>query len=173
MSTVREFYQTCFRAERPAFVRVLKAVPPDRADYRPHPRSTSAGDLVWLLAQELHDACEVIDRGEISFVASPESIAACEHQPTSWSGVFRRSTMTGGTAKPGFSLCQGAPIAEPAEADQDRRDPDHAHPEGCLGPRKNRQRLRPAHVRALPGETRALGFGPLLRRPPMTCHRDV
>jgi uncharacterized damage-inducible protein DinB len=83
MSSVREYYQACFRAERPTFVKVLKAVPPDRADYRPHPRSTSAGDLVWLLAHELSDACEVIDRGEINFVpkpapAVPESIAAYE-----------------------------------------------------------------------------------------------
>jgi uncharacterized damage-inducible protein DinB len=83
MSSVREYFQACFRAERPTFVRVLKAVPPDRADYRPHPRSTSAGDLVWLLAHELSDACEVIDRGETNFVARPaptvpESIAAYE-----------------------------------------------------------------------------------------------
>jgi len=28
----------------------MKAVPPDQAGYKPHPRSTSAGDLVWLLA---------------------------------------------------------------------------------------------------------------------------
>jgi uncharacterized damage-inducible protein DinB len=79
----REYYQECFKAEKPKFVRVLKAVPPDKAEYRPHPRSTSAGDLVWLLATELRDACELIERGEVSYVARPtpavtESVAAYE-----------------------------------------------------------------------------------------------
>jgi len=50
MKNFREYYRECFDAETPKFVRVMKAVPPDQAAYRPHPRSTSAGDLVWLLA---------------------------------------------------------------------------------------------------------------------------
>ena len=79
----REYYQECFQAEKPKFIRVLKAVPPDQAGYRPHPRSTAAGDIVWLLASELRDACELIDRGEVSYVArrSPtvsESVAEFE-----------------------------------------------------------------------------------------------
>jgi uncharacterized damage-inducible protein DinB len=79
----REYYKECFEAEKPKFVRVMKAVPADQAGYRPHPRSTSAGDLVWLLASELHDACELLDHGEVSYVARPaptvrESIAAYE-----------------------------------------------------------------------------------------------
>ena len=83
MKNVRQYYQECFKAERPKFVRVMKAVPADQAAYRPHPRSTSAGDLVWLLASELHDACDVIDRGETSFSPRPaptvpESVAAYE-----------------------------------------------------------------------------------------------
>lgn len=83
MKNVREYYNECFGAEKPKFVRVMKAVPADHAGYRPHPRSTSAGDLVWLLATELHDACELVDRGEVSYVARPapavpESIAAYE-----------------------------------------------------------------------------------------------
>jgi hypothetical protein len=67
----RDYYVQCFKSELPRFVRVLKAVPPDQLAYRPHPRSTSAGDLVWLLASELHDACEVVDKGEVSFVPTP------------------------------------------------------------------------------------------------------
>ena len=83
MKNVRMYYKECCEAEKPTFVRVLKAVPADQAGYRPHPRSTSAGDLVWLLASELHDACELVDRGEVSYVARPaptvpESIAAYE-----------------------------------------------------------------------------------------------
>ena len=83
MKTVREYYKQCFEAEAPTFLKVMKAVPPDKAGYKPHERSTSAGDLVWLLAAELHDACELIDRGEMNFVPRPapnvaESIAAYE-----------------------------------------------------------------------------------------------
>lgn len=71
MLNVREYFQACFGAETPKFVRVLEAVPADQAGYRPHPRSTSAGDLVWLLASELRDACELIDHGEVNFVLRP------------------------------------------------------------------------------------------------------
>lgn len=83
VKNAREYYQECFEAEKPKFIRVLKVVPVDQPDYRPHPRSTSAGDLIWLLANELHDACEIVDRGEVSFVARPapairESVAAYE-----------------------------------------------------------------------------------------------
>ena len=83
MKNFREYYRECFEAEKPKFIRVLKAVPPDQAGYRPHPRSTSAGDLVWLLASELSDACELVDRGEVTYVtrATPsvtESVAAYE-----------------------------------------------------------------------------------------------
>lgn len=67
----REYYAECFKAEKPKFVRVLKAVPPDKAAYRPHPRSSSAGDLVWMLASELADACELIDRSEVNYAPKP------------------------------------------------------------------------------------------------------
>jgi uncharacterized damage-inducible protein DinB len=83
MKTMREYYKECFTAEKPKFIRVMKAVPADKADYRPHPRSTSAADLLWLLAVELHDACAVIDSGECVLTmkpapAVPESIAEYE-----------------------------------------------------------------------------------------------
>ena len=71
MST-REYYVERFKAEKPVFVRVLRAVPPDQGAYRPHPRSSSASGLVWLLASELHDACSLVDRGEVNYVQTPE-----------------------------------------------------------------------------------------------------
>src|SRR5437762_9925835 len=76
VKNVRDYYRQCLEEETPKFVRVLKAVPPDKADYRPHPRSTSAGDLVWLLASELRDACELVDHGEVSFVLKPAPAVA-------------------------------------------------------------------------------------------------
>lgn len=80
----REYYIECFKAEKPKFLRVMRAVPPDKASYKPHERSNSAADIVWLLASELGDACEIVERGEVNFVVKPtpakieESIAAYE-----------------------------------------------------------------------------------------------
>jgi uncharacterized damage-inducible protein DinB len=80
----REYYLECFKAEKPKFVRVLRAVPADQAAYRPHPKSTSAGGLVWLLASELHDACEIVDHHEVNYAPTSEpatvneSVAAYE-----------------------------------------------------------------------------------------------
>ena len=79
----RDYYAQAFKAEKPKFVRVLQAVPGDQAAYRPHPRSTSAGDLVWLLASELKDACDLVDNGEVEYVPRPapglaDSVAAYE-----------------------------------------------------------------------------------------------
>ncbi len=67
----REFLIECFKSERPKFERVLRAVPSDKLGYRPHERSSCAGDIVWLLASELHDACVIVDRGELDFVLPP------------------------------------------------------------------------------------------------------
>ena len=83
MKNVRQYFGECLEAEGPKFVRVLKAVPPDHATYRPHPRSSSSSDIVWLLASELRDACELIDKGSLDFVmhpapAVPQAIAAYE-----------------------------------------------------------------------------------------------
>jgi hypothetical protein len=83
MKSAREYHRECFEAEKPKFLRVLNAVPGDQAAYRPHQRSTCTGDLVWLLASELRDACELVDHGEVSFVMRPappvaEAIVAYE-----------------------------------------------------------------------------------------------
>jgi len=45
----REFFIRRWEQEYPAFVRVFKALPVNRLEYRPHPRSRSAGELVALL----------------------------------------------------------------------------------------------------------------------------
>jgi uncharacterized damage-inducible protein DinB len=70
MKSQREHFMECFKNEKPTFVKVMSAVPADKASYKPHPRSSSAIDIVWLLATELHDACTLIDRGEVEYVPS-------------------------------------------------------------------------------------------------------
>lgn len=80
----REYFAQCFKAEKPRFLRVLQAVPADKPGYKPHERSTCAGDLAWLIASEWGDACELMDKGEVNYVLRPapakvsDSIAAFE-----------------------------------------------------------------------------------------------
>jgi uncharacterized damage-inducible protein DinB len=45
----RQFFVQRWEQEHPAFVSVFRALPPDRLDYRPHPQSRSAGELVGLM----------------------------------------------------------------------------------------------------------------------------
>ena len=71
MKNLRQFFLECLEAEGPKFVRVLQAVPPDQSDYRPHPRSSCAGDIVWLLAGELGDACALVETGSVNFTMHP------------------------------------------------------------------------------------------------------
>jgi uncharacterized damage-inducible protein DinB len=66
----REFYQQRWEPEQPAFVRVLRALPPEKLDYRPHERSTSAGDLAWQLTEELRTLSDLIDTGAINWVTT-------------------------------------------------------------------------------------------------------
>lgn len=76
MKTQRDFFIESFKAEKPTFIKVMNAVPGDKADYRPHPRSSSAAAIVWLLATELHDAVDLIERGECNYKATtPPSVA--------------------------------------------------------------------------------------------------
>ena len=74
----RDYYIACFKDEKPRFLRVLQAVPPDKTAYRPHPRSNSAGALVWLLASELRDACDLADLGELNYKVKPEPASLSE-----------------------------------------------------------------------------------------------
>ncbi len=58
------------QAERPAFIRVLKAVPAKGTDYRPDPKARTARDLAWLLAVEEASLISLLDHGEIEWKES-------------------------------------------------------------------------------------------------------
>jgi uncharacterized damage-inducible protein DinB len=77
MST-REFYIRRFKAERPAFVNVIRALPADRLDYKPHERNSSAGDIAWFLALELRALVQLVSTCEIQWkqVPTPDSLEA-------------------------------------------------------------------------------------------------
>ena len=65
------------KAELPAFVKVLKAVPQGRHDYRPDPKSRTAAELAWLLAAEEAALVTLLDTGTIDWkeTAPPASVA--------------------------------------------------------------------------------------------------
>ena len=67
----RKFYLDRWEPDQPGFVRVLKALPEDKLDYKPHERSAAAGDLAWQLAEELRVLAEVDEKGDINWEAKP------------------------------------------------------------------------------------------------------
>jgi uncharacterized damage-inducible protein DinB len=69
--TTREFYLERRKAERPVFLKVLRALPADRLDYTPHERSPSARQLVWTLASELRAGVEVVKEGRTEWRTDP------------------------------------------------------------------------------------------------------
>src|ERR1700730_10158916 len=60
----REFFIHRSDQEYPAFVRVFKALPANRLDYRPHPRSRSAGELVALLVSAQQSCIQLCKSGK-------------------------------------------------------------------------------------------------------------
>jgi uncharacterized damage-inducible protein DinB len=65
-----EFCITRRKAERPAFLRVLKAIPETRSDYRPDPKARTAVELAWLLAVEEAALLNLIDTGVVEWKES-------------------------------------------------------------------------------------------------------
>jgi uncharacterized damage-inducible protein DinB len=59
--TSREFYLARLKDEAPLFLKVLRALPADKAGYRPHPRSRSAAELAWMLAGSATGAVELVN----------------------------------------------------------------------------------------------------------------
>ena len=67
----REFYMSRRKRETPAFVRLLKAVPQARLDYRPDPKARSAAQLAWYLAEEEAALVILLDTGSIEWKDQP------------------------------------------------------------------------------------------------------
>jgi uncharacterized damage-inducible protein DinB len=59
------------KAERPAFIRVLHAIPGERLDYRPDPKARTAVELAWLLAVEEAALLSLLDAGVVEWKDSP------------------------------------------------------------------------------------------------------
>jgi uncharacterized damage-inducible protein DinB len=64
--TNREFFAQLCSSEYPKFVGVLEATPGDQLEYRPHPRSRSAFELVGHLIAHEQDLLELAETGTIN-----------------------------------------------------------------------------------------------------------
>ena len=62
-----EFFATGLAAEIPAFLRVLRAIPGDRLDYKPHEKNTAAGELAWQIAREVSSLTGLLENGVIDY----------------------------------------------------------------------------------------------------------
>jgi uncharacterized damage-inducible protein DinB len=69
-----EFLQHRWTAERPAFQRVLHALPLYKLSYSPHQRSPSAAQILWTLALEAKACSELIDAGETNWAPYPPPV---------------------------------------------------------------------------------------------------
>jgi uncharacterized damage-inducible protein DinB len=69
--TSREFYLQRRRAETPVFLRVLKSLPADRLNYKPHDRSPSAEQLIWTLTSELRACLDVATQYRAEWKTQP------------------------------------------------------------------------------------------------------
>jgi uncharacterized damage-inducible protein DinB len=102
------------KAEIPAFVRVLKAVPQARLDYRPDPKARTAAELAWLLAEEEAALVRLLDTGTVEWKESKpparveEIVASFERHAAAVEERLARLGEAGWEKKVRF-LMEGAP----------------------------------------------------------------
>jgi uncharacterized damage-inducible protein DinB len=87
--TNREFFAQLCASEYPRFVAVLQATPQNQLDYRPHPKSRSAHELVAHLIGHEQDLDELLTTGtinhrlEVPFTTMDEALAILAKARTS------------------------------------------------------------------------------------------
>ena len=65
--TTLEFCRKRREAETPMFVRVLKAIPDAKPGYRPDPKSRTAAEIAWVLAQEEAALASLLAKGSVEW----------------------------------------------------------------------------------------------------------
>ncbi|MFN8093144.1 MAG: DinB family protein [Vicinamibacteria bacterium] len=98
--------------ELPKFVKVLKAMPQDRLDYRPDPKARTAAELAWTLAEEEAALASLLETGQCEWKQTPppasvdEIVAAYERHASAVNAKLS-SIDEAGWAKKGQFLMGG------------------------------------------------------------------
>jgi uncharacterized damage-inducible protein DinB len=115
--TDREFFISRRGDEFKMFQEVLRALPADKISYKPHDRSPSAADIMWIIAKE-HEGCvQLLDEGKMEWKDVPPPKAASEIIKTfeqSWRALDERLKRTDEAAwnRNGKFLYQGKVVDE-------------------------------------------------------------
>ena len=89
--------------ELPAFSRVLKALPADAVDYKPHERTPMAQQIVWTLTNELQACVDVVTQNRAEWKPLPPTAFARNGAPVRRTGLpsfIQRLNCAGTTSKP-------------------------------------------------------------------------
>jgi uncharacterized damage-inducible protein DinB len=65
--TDREFFISRRADEFKMFQEVLRALPADKIDYKPHDRSPSAAQIMWVIAKENEGCVQMLDEGRMEW----------------------------------------------------------------------------------------------------------
>jgi hypothetical protein len=71
-----EFYKNRFDIENNLTRNILKTIPPDKLDYRPHERSPSTGQVAWTIVRGLHVRVDVASQGSSDVIREPHPALA-------------------------------------------------------------------------------------------------
>ena len=117
MSTNIEFCLNRRKAERTAFVKVLKAVPQDKRDYRHEPKARTAAELAWLIATEESALLKLLQAGDIEWKEVPppssmEEIVSVFERDAALVDAQLATVDDAAWKKPGRFLMDGAPVWE-------------------------------------------------------------
>src|SRR5687768_12730881 len=63
----REFFRSRLEAEAKGFKKVLEALPVERMEYRPHPKSPTAAEVMRTMAAEFGACVDAIDHGKVEW----------------------------------------------------------------------------------------------------------
>jgi uncharacterized damage-inducible protein DinB len=121
MST-REFFIKQFKAERPKFVSVIRALPQEKLEYKPHERNSSAGNIAWFLVLELRALAELLATTEMHFkqLPNPNSVDAIVAEYEAAADELERTLASAGDTRweqnggmyIGEKLFKTAPVSE-------------------------------------------------------------
>jgi uncharacterized damage-inducible protein DinB len=115
--TKTEFCIATRKAEFPAFVRVLKALPQSRLDYRPDPKARTAAELAWVIADEEAQLLNLVETGVVDWKeakppSSVDEIAAAYEKNANAVTARLEKLDEAGWQKNGKFLVGGQPVWE-------------------------------------------------------------